>query len=380
MGSGAKETGTDVAHELLTLPAAITITQPGYVYIYLSNESMQPPNASPVPVDVFFDDFKVTHTKSPVIQAEEYYPFGGEFNSYQRENSVKNRYRFAGKELIEDMGLDPIDFGQRHYDRWVLRFTTQDRFAEKYYWMTPYQYAANNPIYYVDINGDSLWINHKGNNYLYDGGKLYLNGSEYTGKVKGFLKQTVNALGTLGKSSEGQGMLSELEGSANNFTITNATLNPNGNQSEFAPSNTTKAHANQFMTDPAAAGSLSALTSAGVSLTGGSGGTIYWNPSGSSLPTTSGVQTNATMDLGHEMFHGLDANRGLLDQRRDFGGVKRDEWQAVYRENMVRSQSGLPLRTHYQILKDPSGNLLGGTGPRMITPATTPLLPSWYKP
>jgi hypothetical protein len=134
------------------------------------------------------------------------------------------------------------------------------------------------------------------------------------------------------------------------------------------------------MTDPAAAGSLSALTSAGVSLTGGSGGTIYWNPSGSPLPTTSGVQTNGTMDLGHEMFHGLDANRGLLDQRRDFGGVKRDEWQAVYRENMVRSQSGLPLRTHYQILKDPSGNVLGGTGPRMITPASTPLLPSWYKP
>ncbi len=34
-----------------------------------------------------------------------------------------------------------------------------DRFSEKYYGMSPYQFAANNPIAYVDINGDSVSLN-----------------------------------------------------------------------------------------------------------------------------------------------------------------------------------------------------------------------------
>jgi hypothetical protein len=36
------------------------------------------------------------------------------------------------------------------------RFHTQDRFAENYYDLSPYQYGANNPVLMIDINGDSL--------------------------------------------------------------------------------------------------------------------------------------------------------------------------------------------------------------------------------
>jgi hypothetical protein len=50
------------------------------------------------PVEVYFDDFNVEHTKSPVIQSDEYYPFGLTFNSYRRENSVFNRIKFQGQE------------------------------------------------------------------------------------------------------------------------------------------------------------------------------------------------------------------------------------------------------------------------------------------
>ena len=75
-----KENGQNVAHELLS--ANVTITQPGYVYVFLSNEET-------TPVEVYFDDFKVEHVKSPVIQSQDYYPFGLTFNSYNRENSVE---------------------------------------------------------------------------------------------------------------------------------------------------------------------------------------------------------------------------------------------------------------------------------------------------
>lgn len=42
------------------------------------------------------------------------------------------------------------------YDAQIGRFHVQDRFADKYVNFNPYQYAINNPLKYVDINGDSV--------------------------------------------------------------------------------------------------------------------------------------------------------------------------------------------------------------------------------
>lgn len=49
--------------------------------------------------------------------------------------------------------------------------------------------------------------------------------------------------------------------------------------------------------------------------------------------------------------------------------------QFVKRTPGITTTEGLPLRTHYIIKKDPSGNITGGAGPRMITPINTPTLP-----
>ena len=146
-----KETGTNVAHELLDWE--IDITEPGYVYIWLSNEEVE---LGGTPVEVYFDDFKVTHIKSPVVQSDEYYPFGLTFNSYQRENSTPNQYLYNGKEEQNELGLGWLDYGMRMYHPEIGRFFTQDRFADKYHALSPYSYAANNPILYVDMNGDSI--------------------------------------------------------------------------------------------------------------------------------------------------------------------------------------------------------------------------------
>jgi RHS repeat-associated protein len=48
------------------------------------------------------------------------------------------------------------DYGARFYDAQSGRFTTQDRYAEKYLSITPFQYAANNPLRFIDVNGDSI--------------------------------------------------------------------------------------------------------------------------------------------------------------------------------------------------------------------------------
>ncbi|PZR03443.1 MAG: hypothetical protein DI539_26285 [Flavobacterium psychrophilum] len=156
---GGAEDGTDVP--FAEISKSIDIKEPGYVYIWLSNTSTQVR-------DVFFDDFKVVHTKSPVIQQEEYYPFGLAFNSYACESGTPNDYKYNGKEVQTELGLGWLDYGARMYTPELGRFFTPDRFAEKYLSFTPYQYGANSPLIYVDVNGDSLKLNNGGVEQMFD--------------------------------------------------------------------------------------------------------------------------------------------------------------------------------------------------------------------
>lgn len=39
------------------------------------------------------------------------------------------------------------------YDPEGVRFTSIDPLAEKYYWISPYVYVANNPLKYIDEDG-----------------------------------------------------------------------------------------------------------------------------------------------------------------------------------------------------------------------------------
>ena len=118
ISTAAKETGSDVAHERLFSPD-IAITEPGYVYIYLSNEEEDP-------VEVFWDDFRVEHVKCPVIQMEDYFPFGLGFNSHSREYSLVQDYKYNGKELQNELALQWLDYGARMYLSDVARWAVID--------------------------------------------------------------------------------------------------------------------------------------------------------------------------------------------------------------------------------------------------------------
>ena len=110
---------------------------------------------------------------------------------------------------------------------------------------------------------------------------------------------------------------------------------------------------------------------------GGSGGIISWDTTGTILPTTHGGVRNSILDLSHEMSHAADSNKGLLDSRIE-NGIKRSEWQAVYHENIIRSQLGIPLRTYYKVKFTSSGDFLGGDGPYLLDSANNPIKPHWY--
>ena len=87
-------------------------------------------------------------------EVNHYYPFGGLF----AEVGNVQPYKYNGKELDGTNGLNLYDYGARQYDPMLGRFTTADPMAEKYYSLSPYQYAANNPVCNIDVNGDSIWF------------------------------------------------------------------------------------------------------------------------------------------------------------------------------------------------------------------------------
>ncbi len=151
LSADARETGTNIAHERLFFNSSeIPITEAGYLYIWLSNE-----NATPV--EVYFDDFKVTHVKSPVIQSDDYYPFGLQFNSYSRENSVENKRLYNGKELQKELGLTWYDYGWRNYDPQIGRWNQVDPLVDHYEDWSPYNYVQDNPVSRTDPDG--RWVN-----------------------------------------------------------------------------------------------------------------------------------------------------------------------------------------------------------------------------
>ncbi|MFV0267100.1 MAG: DUF6443 domain-containing protein [Draconibacterium sp.] len=96
-----------------------------------------------------------------LMQHTDYYPFGMVMGQQEKVNleEVKNRYLYNGKELQDDnigVSLDWYDYGMRMYEPNLGRWHTKDPAAEKYYSLSPYSYVANNPIGFIDPEGDTL--------------------------------------------------------------------------------------------------------------------------------------------------------------------------------------------------------------------------------
>jgi RHS repeat-associated protein len=69
-------------------------------------------------------------------------------------NGVEHKYEtFNGKELDESLGLNVIEMDFRQYDPALGRFNVVDPMAEQRDWLSPYNFAQNNPIIRVDPTG-----------------------------------------------------------------------------------------------------------------------------------------------------------------------------------------------------------------------------------
>jgi len=96
-----------------------------------------------------------------VLQATDYYAFGLEHTPKAKEN--ENRYLYNGKELQDEtfaggVRLGWYDYGARFYDPAIARWHVIDNKAEKYYSTSQYVYALNNPIKFIDPDGNDVQV------------------------------------------------------------------------------------------------------------------------------------------------------------------------------------------------------------------------------
>ncbi len=98
-----------------------------------------------------------------ILQTQDYRPFGlaMEGRSWQSD-SYSYRFSFNGKEKVDEVSgkENTVDMGDRWLDTRLGRTPKPDAKASKYPALSPYSYAANNPIFFVDPDGKVIKVHY----------------------------------------------------------------------------------------------------------------------------------------------------------------------------------------------------------------------------
>ena len=120
---------------------------------------------------------RLTYTRDPnlfdlkILEENNYYPFGLKHRNYNMNkkdyeklestggvvitptNLTVYDYKYNGKEWQDELGLNMYDYHARNYDPAIGRWMNIDPLAENSRRWTPYNYAYNNPVYFIDPDG-----------------------------------------------------------------------------------------------------------------------------------------------------------------------------------------------------------------------------------
>ncbi|MBL1232872.1 MAG: hypothetical protein COA31_009140 [Flavobacteriales bacterium] len=121
------------------------------------------------PLDTFRKNLKVVYAKTGINEkkALNSSTFGSLLpnrhttqtsSDYDQNNNRVYRYGFNGMEKdfeVKNVTGAHYDFGARVYNSRLGKFFSIDPKSREYAYLSPYSFAANNPIYYIDKNGES---------------------------------------------------------------------------------------------------------------------------------------------------------------------------------------------------------------------------------
>ncbi|WP_420571465.1 DUF6443 domain-containing protein [Kordia sp.] len=89
-----------------------------------------------------------------IKEENHYYPFGLKHKGYNANQVGRDHlYGYQGKEENDELGLEWQDFHARNYDASIGRWMNIDPLAEQMRRHSPYNYAFNNPIFFIDPDG-----------------------------------------------------------------------------------------------------------------------------------------------------------------------------------------------------------------------------------
>ncbi len=155
----------------MNFDAAVTISQNGYIYIWVSNESKE--------ARVWFDDLTITHEENIIVQATDYGIWGDVIRE-QKSNETLYRYGYQGQFAEKDEETGWNHFELREYDPVIGRWLVPDPAGQ---FSSPYLGLGNNPLNGVDEDGGVWWGRPGFGGYL---------------EPNSWLKRTWNSLNGLG--------------------------------------------------------------------------------------------------------------------------------------------------------------------------------------
>ncbi len=111
--------------------------------------------------EVNFDNLRISQTSGSFVEENHYYPFGMLIEDLSTDVSKGQKYKYNGKELQTDLNYNVEDYGARHYDPVIARWMLVDPLAEKYRRWSPYNYAVDNPVRFIDPDGMQVGNNNQ---------------------------------------------------------------------------------------------------------------------------------------------------------------------------------------------------------------------------